>query len=133
MPFELYMLAAATLLALLAFFPGSVFKARAYGGMSWLGSNRAHENKPPLTGAAARAERAHANFKENFPAFVAAVLILAYTGHTGTGTAVASAVFVVARILYIPAYIGGVWPLRTLMWSLGWGSTLYILAVAVFG
>ena len=133
MPFELYMLAAATLLALLAFFPGSVFKMRAYGGMPWLASNRELEKKPPLTGAAARAERAHANFKENYPAFVAAVLILVYSGHTGAGTAVASAVFVAARILYIPAYIGGIPPLRTLMWSLGWGSTLYILAVAVFG
>jgi len=133
MPFELYMLAAATLLALLAFFPGSVFKMRAYGGMPWLTSNREVEKKPPLAGAAARAERAHANFRENFPAFVAAVLILVYSGHTGTGTAVASAVFVVARILYIPAYIGGIPPLRTLMWSLGWGSTLYILAMAVFG
>lgn len=131
MPFELYMLAAATLLALLAFFPGSILKARAWGGMRWLGSNRAIEDKPPLTGAAARAERAHANLKENFPAFAAAVLILVYGGHAGLGTAVASAVFVIARILYIPAYIGGVPPLRTLFWALGWGSTIYILAVAV--
>ena len=132
MPFELYMLAAATLLALFAFVPGSLFKARTYGGMSWLASNRELESKPALTGAAARAERAHANFKENFPAFAAAVLILVYAGHTCTGTAVASAVFVAARLLYIPAYIGGIPPLRTLMWTLGWGSTIYILAVAVF-
>lgn len=133
MPFELYMLAAATLLALLAFVPGSLYKARAFGGMPWLVSNRELETKPPLTGVAARAERAHANFKENFPAFVAAVLILVYSGHTCMGTAVASAVFVAARILYIPCYIGGIPPLRTLMWLLGWGSTIYILAVAVFG
>lgn len=133
MPFELYMLAAATLLALLAFFPGSLYKARSWGGMRWLGSNRAVEEKPPLTGAAARAERAHANFKENFPAFVAAVLILVYSGHTCLATAVASAVFVAARIFYIPAYIGGIPPLRTFFWALGWGSTIYILSVAVFG
>ena len=133
MPFELYMLAAATFLVLLAFVPGSFYKMQAYGGMPWLASNRELEKKPPLTGAAARADRAHANLKENFPAFVAAILILIYSGHSSTGTAVASAVFVVARILYIPAYIGGIPPLRTLMWSLGWASTLYILAVAVFG
>lgn len=133
MPFELYMLAAATLLALLAFIPGSIYKTLAYGGLPWLISNRETVNKPPLTGAASRAERAHANYKENFPAFVAAILILLYTGHVGIGTAVASAVFVGARILYIGAYIAGIPPLRTLLWTLGWGSTIYILAVAVFG
>ncbi|MGH8272246.1 MAG: MAPEG family protein [Gammaproteobacteria bacterium] len=132
MPFELYMLAAATLLVLLAFIPGSLYKSRAYGGMPWLISNRDTTNKAPLAGAAARAERAHANLKENFPAFAVAVLILAYSGNSDLGTAIASAVFVVARILYIAAYIGGVPPLRTLLWALGWASTIYILAVAVF-
>ncbi|MGA7965773.1 MAG: MAPEG family protein [Gammaproteobacteria bacterium] len=133
MPFELYMLAAATLLFLLAFIPGAIYKTNAYGGLSWLVSNRDVTDKPPLTGAAARAERAHANLKENFPAFVAAILILSYTGHYTMGTAVASAVFVVVRLLYIPVYIGGIPPLRTLLWTLGWASTIFILAVAVFG
>lgn len=133
MPFELYMLAAATLLAVLAFIPGSIYKANAYGRMRWLISNRDVSDKPPLTGAAARAERAHANFKENYPAFVAAILILVYTGHTGMPTAVASAVFVGARLLYIPAYIGGIPLLRTTLWTLGWASTIFILAVGVFG
>lgn len=133
MSFELYMLALATLLFLLAFIPGALYKTNAYGGLSWLVSNREVSDKPPLTGAAARAERAHANLKENFPAFVAAILILAYSGHYTMGTAVASAVFVAARILYIPVYIGGIPPLRTLFWALGWASTIYILAVGVFG
>ena len=133
MPFELYMLAAATLLALLAFMPCSIYKANAYGGLSWLISNREVSDKPPLTGAAARAERAHANFKENYPAFVAAVLVLVYSGHTGMATAVASAVFVGARLLYIPAYIGGIPLLRTTLWVLAWASTIFILAVGIFG
>jgi uncharacterized MAPEG superfamily protein len=132
MPFELYMLAAATLLFLLAFIPGSLYQANAYGGMRWLISNRDPTDKPPLSGAAARAQRAHVNLKENFPACVAAILILVYSGHTGLGTAIASAVFVGARILYIGAYIGGIPPLRTLLWTLAWASTIYILAVAVF-
>lgn len=133
MSFELYMLAAATLLFLLAFIPGSLYKTKAYGGMNWLISNRDVSDKPPLSGAAARAERAHANYKENFPAFVAVILILAYSGHYTMGTAVASAVFVVARILYIPAYVGGIPLLRTSLWTLAWASTIYILAVGVFG
>jgi len=133
MPFEFYMLAAATLLALFAFLPGSIYKSNAYGGLGWLASNRDVSDKPPLTGAAARAERAHDNLKENYPAFVAAVLLLLYSGHSGMGTAVASAVFVAARVLYIPAYIGGHQPLRTSLWLLGWAGTIYILAVAIFG
>ncbi|MGH8128842.1 MAG: MAPEG family protein [Gammaproteobacteria bacterium] len=133
MSFELYMLAAATLLFLLAFIPGSLYKTNAYGGLTWLRSNRDVTDKPALSGAAARAERAHANYKENFPAFVAVILILCLSGHNCLATAVASAVFVAARILYIPVYIGGIPPLRTLLWALGWASTIFILAVGVFG
>lgn len=133
MPFELYMLAAATLLALLAFLPDSVYKSQAYGGLRWLGSNRDVSDKDPLTGAGARAQRAYANFKDNYPPFVAAIVILVYTGHTGMSTAVASAIFVGARLLYIPVYIRGIPLLRTTLWGLAWASTIFILAVGVFG
>lgn len=130
MTFELYMLAAATLLALLAFFPASLAKARAYGA-GWLMSNRETADLAPLPAWGRRAERAHANLKENYPAFVAAVLLATLGGHAGTGAAVASAVFVGARLVHLVAYVAGVfWP-RTIAWALGWASTLYLLAAAV--
>lgn len=132
MHFELYMLAAATLLALLAFFPASVAKFRTHG-TGWLMSNRETTGLAPLPPWGRRAERAHANLKENFPAFVAAVVLVVLSGHTTTGTAVASAVFVGARLVHMAAYVGGVfWP-RTIAWAIGWGSTIYLLAVAVAG
>jgi len=130
MHFELYMLAAATLLALVAFFPASIAKAQRHG-TGWLMSNRDTEGLKPLPPWGQRAERAHANFKENYPAFVAAVVLVVLSGHTTAGTAVASALFVAARLVHMAAYIGGVfWP-RTMAWAIGWGCTLYILAVAV--
>jgi uncharacterized MAPEG superfamily protein len=131
MPLELYMLAAATLLFLIAFMPASLAKARTHGG-DWLASNRDTEGLAPLPKWGQRAERAHANLRENYPAFVAAVLLLAFTGHVGLGTAIASVVFVAARLAHMAAYVGGVfWP-RTLAWALGWAATIYILVIAVF-
>jgi uncharacterized MAPEG superfamily protein len=131
MPLELIMLGAATLLFLIAFMPASLAKARAHGS-AWLASNRDTKGLSPLPKWGQRAERAHANLKENYPAFVAAVLLLAVTGHFTLGTAIASVVFVGARIVHMTAYVGGVfWP-RTIAWALGWSATIYILVIAVF-
>ncbi|MGH8273657.1 MAG: MAPEG family protein [Gammaproteobacteria bacterium] len=131
MHLELYMLAAATLLALVAFLPASLAKARTHG-QRWLASNRDTEGLAPLPKWGQRAERAHANLKENYPAFAAAVLLLAVSGHFELGTAIASVVFVAARLVHMAAYVGGVfWP-RTIAWALGWAATIYILVMAVF-
>lgn len=131
MPIELIMLAAATLLALFGFVPASLAKATTYGG-KWVASNRETQGLPPLPAWGRRAERAHTNLIVNYPPFAVAILLLAVTGHYGLGTAIASIVFVAARIGYIAAYIGGVfWP-RTFVWVLGLAATIYILVIAVF-
>ncbi|MDN5864037.1 MAG: MAPEG family protein [Gammaproteobacteria bacterium] len=131
MPIEFLMLAAATLLALFAFVPASMARARTYG-RRWVVSNRETEGLPPLPAWGARAERAHTNLVVNYPAFAAAVLLLAVTGDFDLGTAIASAVFVAARIVHMVAYIGGAfWP-RTISWALGLAATIYILVIAVF-
>ncbi|MGH8161573.1 MAG: MAPEG family protein [Gammaproteobacteria bacterium] len=131
MPIELLMLAAATFLVLFAFVPASRAKVRAYG-RGWVTSNRDTEGLPPLPEWGERAERAHANLLANYPAFAAAVLLLAFTGHFGLGTAIASIVFVAARLVHMAAYVGGVfWP-RTIAWALGLAATIYILVMAVF-
>jgi uncharacterized MAPEG superfamily protein len=131
MPLELQMLVLMTFLFMIAWLPASSAKRRAYGD-EWLVSNRDMAGLPSLPGWGERAERALANLKENYPAFAVAILILAVTGQFTMGTAIASIVFVAARILHMIVYIAGwVWP-RTLFWVIGWLATLYLLGVAVF-
>ena len=84
-------------------------------GPEWNAGPRDTEMKV-RSAVAGRAERASANFRETYPGFVALVLALAIGGdawHLGlTGTLV----WFVARIVYIPLYLGGVAYYRSLVW-----------------
>jgi uncharacterized MAPEG superfamily protein len=132
MALELEILALMTLLFMLAWIPASVCKYQTYG-LGWLLSNRSVAGLPPLPEWGQRAERAHNNLKENFPGFAVAVLLLAITGGFTQGTRIASAVFIGARLVHMPAYIQGhVW-IRSISWAIGLGACLYLLAMAVSG
>ena len=61
-----------------------------------------------------RATRALANYVENYGAFAAMDLGLIATGHTGGWGA---AIWIVARIVYLPLYLGGIPVVRTLAWA----------------
>src|SRR5262249_34392204 len=70
---------------------------------------------PPLKGkVAGRLDRAFANFKETFPFFAAAVLMVAILGRHSWTTQLGSELYVAARVLYVPLYAFGVTGLRTL-------------------
>ena len=65
---------------------------------------------------AGRAERASANFRETYPAFVVLVLALAIGGD-GWGLGFWGAIlWFIARIAYIPLYLGGVSYIRSYVW-----------------
>ena len=72
-----------------------------------------------------RATRALANYVENFTPFVAADLGLIATQHTGGWGAT---VWIVARIVYIPLYLGGVKIARTIVWVVSIVGLLMMLA-----
>lgn len=130
MSFEMLMLALATLLLMFSWLPPLVAKCRVYG-TNWLVSNRSTAGLPELPDWAQRCVRAQDNLKENYPAFAVAVLLLAFTGGFTPGTALASALFLVARLAHLPAYIAGIPWLRTLSWALGFLATLYLLGMAL--
>ncbi len=103
----------------------SVLVAGALGtrqrGLKWNASNRDGETKP-LTGAAARAARANANFLETFPFFAAAVLAVAVSNHGTPQAAFGAALYFWGRLVYLPVYIIGIPYLRTLVWAVSiWG------------
>ena len=84
------------------------------------------DNQPEPSGVAVgRATRALANFVENYGAFVAMDLALIATGHTGGWGA---AVWIVARIVYLPLYLVGIPVVRTLCWVVSIIGLLMMLA-----
>lgn len=84
----------------------------------------------PVGVLAGRAERASANLRETYPAFVGMALALALVGDpSGWGYRGALAWFT-CRILYIPLYLAGIAYIRSLVW-LGALAGLFCMFVAL--
>jgi len=95
-------------------------------GLKWNASNRDGELKA-LTGAAARAARANANFLETFPFFAAAVLAVVLTKTNTAHTAFGAELYFWARLAYLPIYIIGIPYLRTVVWAVSFWGLLQLL------
>ena len=99
-------------------------------GMGYLLSSR--DEHRTVQGIAARLERATNNSITALVLFAPAILLLdakdAYTAHTLT----AAKVFLIARVIYLPAYAFRITGLRTLVWLIGFAATvvLYLTALA---
>jgi uncharacterized MAPEG superfamily protein len=86
----------------------------------------------PITGAAGRLKRALDNHFEGLILFTIAVLVVVL-GNAGSDlTAQCAWAYLIARILYVPAYVSGVYLLRSLIWFVGFGATALMLAAALF-
>lgn len=79
----------------------------------------------PKGTAYGRATRALGNYVENFTPFIAADLGLIATQHTGGWGA---PLWIIARIVYIPLYLGGVKYVRTGAWVVSIVGLLMMLA-----
>jgi uncharacterized MAPEG superfamily protein len=90
-------------------------------GLKWNVSNR-DAVQEPLTGAAARADRASRNFLETFAFFAAAALAVAVSHHGSANTSTGAFVYLIARLVYFPVYVVGIPYLRTLVYAVSlWG------------
>jgi uncharacterized MAPEG superfamily protein len=88
----------------------------APGGLAWGVGNR----DQALAGEAVwarRARRAHANLVENMVPFAALVLAAHVAGRSNAMTALGAQLFFWARLLYLPAYVIGLVPWRTLIFG----------------
>lgn len=88
--------------------------ARAQQDLKWAAGPR--DEDMPLTGVAARLDRAFKNFQETFPFFVAAIFAAYLVAKTGPLTLWGAVLYVVARALYVPLYAAGISGVRTLVW-----------------
>jgi uncharacterized MAPEG superfamily protein len=99
---------------------------RVPSGFAWGLGNR----ERPLVGESAwasRARRAHANTLENLVPFAALVLVAHATGRNNDMTALGAQVFFWARLAYVPVYIAGLVPWRTVAFGVGFIGQMLIL------
>lgn len=99
-------------------------------GVKW-GAGPRDGVAPPLTGVAARMNRAFGNFMETFPLFAAAVLAVLVSGQSDATSALGAQSYFWARVVYVPLYALGVPYLRTLVWTVGLIGVVMVL-VALF-
>ena len=97
-------------------------------GQAFLFSPR-DEQPPAKAPTVGRATRALHNFTENYGPFVAMDLALIATGHTGGWGA---ALWLIARIVYLPLYLSGVVVVRTAVWSISIIGLLMMLGRLAF-
>ena len=109
---ELQMLAWAVVLGLVQLVVAASLSTQQRGLM-WNAGPRDGEPKP-LTGVAARMDRAFKNFLETFPFFAVAVLAVLVTGRSNGDTAMGAQLYFWARVAYVPLYAAGIPFLRTL-------------------
>ena len=122
---ELRLLGVAVLLGLVHLVWGAV-AARGQQGLKWAAGPR--DQARPVSGQAARLDRAFANFRETFPLFAAALLAAHVADRTGALTLWGAWIYVVARAVYIPAYAFPVGMLRTLVWFVAMAGLLLVVA-----
>ncbi len=95
-------------------------------GLTWNAGNRDGDVKP-LTGVAARADRASRNFLETFVFFAAAVLVVELAHRNSNITAMGVQIYFWARVAYLPVYAVGIPYLRTAVWAVGFWGLLQVL------
>jgi len=125
MPIEIQMLAWSIALGLAHVLVGAGLMT-GQRGLKWNASARDGEARP-LTGVAARMDRALRNFLETFPFFAAAVLAVVLTDQTGSDTALGAQLYFWARLAYLPIYAAGVPYLRSLVWVVSLWGLLQVL------
>ena len=92
--------------------------------------NASARDKPhPVTGMAARLQRAQANFFETFPFFAVGILALLITGYEDSNATLGAALYVIGRAIYVPLYAFGVPYLRTVVWAIAFTGMVMVLSV----
>lgn len=126
---ELLMLALAVIVGLVQLVWAATAARLHQKDMAWAAGPR--DTPMELSGVAGRLDRAFKNFMETFPFFAAALIAAYLAGKLGTLTLWGSAIYVVSRALYVPAYAAGIPTLRTLIWFPGVVGIVMIVA-AIF-
>jgi uncharacterized MAPEG superfamily protein len=96
-------------------------------GYWWTASSR-QQSVAPLTGIAARAERALRNYLETFPFFAAAILVITVTNTHSWLTVWGAHLYFWGRIVYAILYTADLSLARSLVWNIPTVGILMIVA-----
>jgi uncharacterized MAPEG superfamily protein len=110
---DLWALVAAMLLAVIQLTLSSVLTLRQLGGI-WVAGSR--DEPREVTGVSGRFVRAYRNLLEIFPQFVAALFLVHTVDRAGSLSAIGAWLFVIGRLLYVPAYAFAPMGVRPLCW-----------------
>ncbi|PTX57182.1 putative MAPEG superfamily protein [Litoreibacter ponti] len=125
---ELYILTLAALLQVVQFCLYSVTANLQVGPRTAIGPR---DKKIELTGTAGRLQRAMNNHFEGLILFTIAVVVVTLSDQSSPLTRTCAHVYLIARILYVPAYVQGLAPWRSVIWLAGFGSTVLMLIAAL--
>lgn len=128
MPPELTALTLAALLQVLQFAAYSIAAQLQVGVKAALGPR---DNIPQLTGTAGRLQRAMNNHFEGLILFSIACMVITLSDQSTPLTAACAYAYLAARIAYVPAYVLGLVPWRSLVWAIGFAATVLMLLAAL--
>lgn len=128
---ELTILTLAALLQVVQFVLYAVPANREIGP-GYTMSARDREPSRPLSLRTARLGRAFDNHFEGLLLFAIATLVIHLSGQSNAFTAACGWIYLIARILYVPAYAFGLRPGRSIIWSIGFLATVALLLAALF-
>lgn len=129
MPYELEALGYAGLMWVLHFLI-TAFAGMGQLGLPYLLGNR--DEQKTMSGVGGRLQRAMANYNEGLLLFGVAVVVVTLSQSSNATTEMCAGIFLLARLLYIPAYASGVFLIRTAVWAVGFFATLVMLVTALF-
>ncbi len=128
---ELTVLTLAALLQVVQFMLYAV-PANREVGPGYTMSARDRDPSRPMSDRTARLGRAFDNHFEGLILFAIAVGVIQMSGQNTALTATCAWVYLIARILYVPAYAIGLRPHRSVIWIIGFGATTVMLIAALF-
>ena len=129
MPVELKVLGFAALLQVAQFVLMAV-PVNLQLGTRYTGGPRDVPQLP--TGVPGRLMRALDNHFEGLILFTIAVVVVVLGEASSTVTERSAWAYLVARVLYVPAYASGIPKLRSLIWFVGFAATVVMLVAALF-
>ncbi|MCO8145746.1 MAPEG family protein [Rhodovulum tesquicola] len=127
---ELYALALAILLQAVQLILLAI-PANMELGANYTAGPRDTPPERPLSPRTARMQRALNNHFEALILFTAATALVTLSGQSSLFTAICAFTYLGARILYVPAYVRGWVPGRSILWAVGFFATLLMTLAAL--
>lgn len=128
MPVELQILAYAGLLQVVQFFLMAIPVNLQVGPQNTTGPR---DEPLAITGVPGRLTRAMNNHFEALILFTLAVVVVVLGDRSSAFTGQCAWVYLIARVLYVPAYALAIPLVRSLIWMVGFGATVAMLLAAL--